>query len=137
MFGLFDKVPKLITKTKRRKEKMKKLHYLVAVFFATSILLTVTESKESLNVTLESKLLWFFDKMEHDAQFRHYIIAAHVDDFDRSINDLLRPMFDWLVLLDPWNWPQPLQFGVVFDQPSNLKCQEASENPDQNGGVWQ
>lgn len=64
---------------------------------------------------LESKLVWFFDKMSHDLVFRDYVLGLKLDELSQSLDFLLTPLSQWLVLLDPGNWPQPKKFGVALN----------------------
>lgn len=73
---------------------------------------------------LESNLKWFFNKMEHDRSFRNYLIgSSEMDELSQTLNYLEHPLTDWLVLLDPENWPESKYFGVMLDS-SQKTCQK-------------
>ena len=93
------------------------LLFLTFLCYLTSIL--------SHETTLESNLKWFFDKMENDSSFRNYLIgSSEMDELSQSLNYLGNPLTDWLVLLDPENWPEPEYFGVMLV--SQKTCQSQS-----------
>ena len=84
---------------------------------------------------LESNLKWFFNKIENDNGFRNYLIGnSEMDELSQTLNYLEHPMIDWLVLLDPKNWPESKHFGVLLDSSKKL-CQKYKPKTEKGRGV--
>jgi hypothetical protein len=87
--------------------------------------LSCLASVSSHETQLESNLKWFFNKMEQDGGFRNFLIeSSELDELSQSLNYLGHPLVDWLVLLDPENWPESKTFGVMLDS-SKKTCQKS------------
>ncbi len=97
------------------------------IIYFSLLILVHGEASNLANSSLEQKLLWFFDKMESDENFRGYVIGTKIDALSQSLDFLLiRPLSEWLVLFDPWNWPNPKSFGITLISDEN-KCSANSK----------